>query len=579
MTRFNFSILLSLMWIALTSGQESPYTTIPKFAETDGNATFRTNVCGRQRLLFEEEIELRDALKGLDISVAMTNYAVLKDDAFFSLVDGKIKEEDPGLFVVIMDEIARRGDFRWRNSFAAIDPVDPAVDGDKSWTDLLVWEVEHFDIAADYWARNVQRMAKGISFPLGWYDGSIVMVRSESPQADKFDFWAHLVPFDVLVWVAIVAAIFFTGGMYCFLERLNQSSDERQLDDKPHITVFLSALTFTGHFEFQPETNAARILSFSWSFWSLIMISAYTANMASFLVSKNELVARINTIDDAMRTGTPVCVVRGAVMDEVLSDQYPDLNLVRKGSEQEMFEGLNKGWYGGGGGCGVLLTNLGTFDIFRSKLATNSDCSLASDKRVVLNLPAGFATAVDSAIMCTSLVSYVMDLHLTEMRSDGFIENSWNDHVNKIKTVQCPESVSVEQDDNFSLGLEDLGGIFITHMALSAVALTFALYQYYYTKYRKPTKALRPITFTSVRKESLNGIFNSTRSFNWSSNRDKSQLNDIDQVTEEPFDSTSSKNHTTSNGSSAIRIPTNAAQHSDPSDDQQLNTNAGFSNL
>ena len=39
----------------------------------------------------------------------------------------KIKPKDPGLFVVISDEVARRAGIQWRNSFAAIPPLDSAA--------------------------------------------------------------------------------------------------------------------------------------------------------------------------------------------------------------------------------------------------------------------------------------------------------------------------------------------------------------------------------------------------------------------------------------------------------------------
>lgn len=159
--------------------------------------------------------------------------------------------------------------------------------------------------------------------------------------------------------------------------------------------------------------------------------------------------------------------------------------------------GLRLSWYGGGGGCGALLTNLGTFDVYRRQKATNDDCSLSSDKRVLINLPAGFASAVDSAVLCTSLVTYVLDVHLQEMRKDGFIEQAWSHHLSRIATKSCPdkalESMGDEDKLDFAMSLKDLGGIFLTHFFLSAIALIVALYQYLHTKYHEPERKLRPI--------------------------------------------------------------------------------------
>ncbi|KAI2504706.1 ionotropic glutamate receptor [Fragilaria crotonensis] len=491
--------VLLLLLQRFSTAQQRPFVSIEAFAPS--TKTYRTSVCDRQRDLYEGKTLLQDALQGLNISVAMTNYKVPNEDAFFTLVDGKIKEENPGLFVVIMDEIALRAGFSWRNTFAAIDPLDSTIQVGKSWTDLLEWEVDSFDIAADYWARSVDRMARGISFPVGWYDGSIILVYSED-STDKFNLWSFLLPFETNVWLAMAAAIFFSGLVYFFLERLNSSSDKRHLGEKPVTAIFLAAITFTGHFEYRPNTNAARLLSFSWTFWTLIMASAYTANMASFLVQRRAEVTSVSTIDDAVRQAVPVCVQRGAVIDEMLSKTNPDLILVRKDTEKEVFDGLKQSWYGGSGGCGLVLTNLGTFELYQSQKSSNADCSLTSEKRVILNMPAGFATAVDSGIMCTSLISYVMDYHLQQMKSDGFIDQAWQDHIARISTISCDTSAS-SQAGNVSLTLKDMGGIFIAHALMTIMALSLAILQYLYAKFRMPGSIRQSDAAASSRRSNL----------------------------------------------------------------------------
>ena len=154
--------VLLLVVAAAARAQEAPFVEVTKFQ--DYTPSLRTNICGRQNLMSEGKLALRDALQGLNLTVAMTNYKIANEDKFFSLsLEGMIKETDPGLFVVMMDEVARRAGFSWRNSFAAIDPLDSETDGPNvTWTDLLKWEVRNFDIAADYWARSAPRMAQGI---------------------------------------------------------------------------------------------------------------------------------------------------------------------------------------------------------------------------------------------------------------------------------------------------------------------------------------------------------------------------------------------------------------------------------
>jgi hypothetical protein len=482
------SLLVLLLWISISTivvAQQKPFVTIPRFQynyipEGYNTSIFRTNVCDRQQLLYQGQIDLRSALKGLNLSVAITNYQVPNEDKFFTLSsDGGINETDPGLFVVILDEIAKRAGFEWRYTYTAIDPIDSMIDGNYTWTDLLLWELHHFDISADYWGRSTERMGRNVAFPKGWYDGSVVLVQSiANHETEDVSLWSFLKPFDRNVWITIIAAIIFTGLMYLILDRLNVDSDERMLEDKPWVAIFIASLTFTGHFEFLPNTNPARLLSFSWTFWAVIIAAAYTANLAKFLVSRNVENVVVATLEDALRNNVPVCIQRYTIMDDIVSKKYPDMNVVRKESEKAIFEALRLPWNGVEQGCGAVLTNLGTFENYKNNVEVNWDCSLTTERRVIQSLPAGFATSVDIGSYCTSLISYVLNLYITEMIQDGFVAVAWANHVKKISNVSCPShtAIAIDTDDKFSLSLNDMAGIFIVHVILMAVAVSIALF-------------------------------------------------------------------------------------------------------
>lgn len=88
--------------------QEGPAYSIPKFSE-DNSLDFRTNVCDRQQAVVNGTLQLKDALTGLNISVAITDYSASDLSTLFGFSkSGTIKTDDPGLFVVLLDEIARR---------------------------------------------------------------------------------------------------------------------------------------------------------------------------------------------------------------------------------------------------------------------------------------------------------------------------------------------------------------------------------------------------------------------------------------------------------------------------------------
>jgi hypothetical protein len=479
-----FRMVLSLFAASLAAAQQSPSIFVEKFNTAK---SYRTDVCDRQRLLWNNSIQLPDALRGLDLTVVITNYQNgNSEDEFFSLKDGKIKETDPGLFAVIIDEVARRAGFRWRNSFGVASRLNPEVDGaDKSWTDILEWGVDTFDISVEKWGHSVGRMSRGISFPTGWYDSSIVFVEHfESNQSKHVvNIWAFLKPFDSTVWLTISGAIVITGLLYWLLEYLDVDADEGGLDEKPLALIFYAATTFTGHFGFQPNTNAARILGFSWTFWALIVASAYTANLASFLVSPRVNFYRISTVEDALRTNAAVCVQGKSVMGTILKERHPELNLVGKQPESEIFNALRVNPKDGG--CDAAAHQFNSFMMYERNKEVNYDCTLSSEKRIEEILPAGIATAIDTGLhYCTSLVSHVLDYHLTEMVAEGFVEQAWANHLNKIGTIECiaePQRGGGGGDDvTFSLGLQDVGGIFILHLILSVAAMALALFQFYY---------------------------------------------------------------------------------------------------
>ena len=258
------------------AAQEYPLYDTPKFNYATSH---RTNVCSRSKLLLNDTItDVREALRGLELSVVFVDNKGTSDEALLDMFqldsEGKIPENNPGLFAILMDELASRGGFTWRNSFGTHKPLNSSTDGNQTtWTDILQWATDTYDISASYWSRSAERLSLGVSFPEGFYDSSIILVervpprRSSSKHKSSFDLWSFLRPFDMYVWLMIGASIIVTGLLYWFLEKINQNADARSLDTRPLSSIFLSAIVFTTHFEFRPNTTSAMLLAWSWTFW------------------------------------------------------------------------------------------------------------------------------------------------------------------------------------------------------------------------------------------------------------------------------------------------------------------------
>jgi hypothetical protein len=327
-------------------------------------------------------------------------------------------------------------------------------------------------------------MSNRIAFPEGWYDASIIMIEYADPTKSattNVDLFSFLTPFEWSVWLLILATVIASGLVYYLLEKMNTASDERDLEDAPATAVFYSAITFTGHFEFRPQTHAARLLTFSLSFSALIVGAAYTANLASFLVARRTPLSTLLSIQDAVYQRVPICLQKSVALEEYITNQYPTAVLVRKDSEAEVFQGLIQGKQ-----CDVAVVPKYSYDTYLKNPEINSDCGLTWQGRVEQFVPSGLATRVDTGNNCTSLVGHVVDLHLLEMTADGFLDVVWEEHIQRLGNQNCmvKSSGEVNEDDTFSLSIQEMSGIFIVHAVLTSIAVLLALVQFFKEKRR-----------------------------------------------------------------------------------------------
>ena len=240
-------VLFSFDYLQICSSQEAPMDGAVKFQDV----FYRTNFCDRQRQLSNGEVELRNVLKGVDLSVFIIDFSGrgTEEQLFHLSEDGTIPKVNPGIMAVILDELARRGGFFWRNGFGS-GILDDKLDVNKTWTDLLQWSTDNFDVSVNAWDNANYRRAMGMSFPEFWYDQSIILVSKRSQRRSKFG--SFVGPFTFSVWLLIGATILVTGMLYTLLMRFQENADERPLDSVS--TMFLSALTFTGHWNFMVST-------------------------------------------------------------------------------------------------------------------------------------------------------------------------------------------------------------------------------------------------------------------------------------------------------------------------------------
>jgi hypothetical protein len=430
-------LLLTVTWIPAVrgiGGELMAYTTTP----LDKNVTHRQNVCDRYEKFREGKVELRLALEGLKLKPLIRTGDYFHYDA----VTG-IDRADPGLMADLLDEVARRAGFTWRDSFGV--QVDP-VSVNMTFTEMLLWTVENFDIAINWWDQSVERMEKGVAYIEPWFDGSVILINQREPVEDStnaINLLNWLRPFEMSVWLLICATILLSGLVYQFIEFLHHERESRPWYQWLSDNLYLSAMNFTQNYQYAPNCFAGRIYGVSMGIWALVMTATYTANLASLFVEQGKLPLVVDTIDQAIALQIPICTYRNTNADFLIRQKFPNALRVPKVSELEAYQALRRGE------CGLVAGYKDNWFGYRGNSQYNPDCDLEWVGRTVEVIKSGFAVKADAGYLCTSLIRDVVNLHLTEVISDGVLADAWERHRAKRMDINCdaPLDAPTEEDD------------------------------------------------------------------------------------------------------------------------------------
>ncbi|CAB9506831.1 receptor subunit 1 [Seminavis robusta] len=497
--------LLVLHLVSWSEAQESPSINVTTFS-TDESLRARQDVCDRYQLYDRGEVELRLALKGLTLRPLFTK------GSFFNLDQdtNQLDEANPGLAAVLMDELARRAGFTWRNSYGITEGPPPG--SGKTWTNLLLWGTDYFDVYCDWYAKTLARLKLGISFPEGFYDSSYILVGvAEAPPDNSINLWQWLEPFDTQVWICIVITIIGSGVLHQILDHIPPARQHKRRPTKPTFNeyrsrsslsnhnninteeiyegahtigdgIFLSSLLFTQHFQFMPRTAPSRLFSASMGLWALLINSNYTANLASFFVIENTPQLAIQSIDDAIAAGFPLCVWKDTASHEYVKDTYPQAKFIEANTELELYQAIVNG------DCPVGVSSVQAFQLSQNQKQFNPDCGLYWVGRIIEPVNAGFSVKADAGNLCTSLIHNVLNLHLVEMKVDGFIDAAWEKEREKTNDQNCASDQNASSDDTSNSGsrsIKEMAGTFVLHSAFGAAAVLLMIVMRLRDKYKQ----------------------------------------------------------------------------------------------
>jgi len=328
---------------------------------------------------------------------------------------------------------------------------------------------------ADWYNHDASRLKLGIGFPEGFVDASYIMIQKKSSNQKQkggavINWWSWKEPFSNNVWMIIVLTIIVSAIFYTIFESPTQPR-------KMGHSLYGMAMSLSQRFEFIPRTRAGQILWLGITFWSLIITSTYTANLAGFFINVQPDL-RIESIDDALTRGLSICVQEDYLSHVYMLRTYPQAKLVAKSGEEH--NGDIRGLLAGD--CNLALSSVNEWDEAKINKEFNGDCNLEWVGRVVHPVNAGFGVKVDSGKLCTSFIQNVLTLHLVDMKENGTLDKIRKGIMQQQLSIDCTTAKATEDEkDDGTLSLEEMAGTFL----VQAIAIIAAFLTYLITYYSK----------------------------------------------------------------------------------------------
>mmetsp|Transcript_11323 Transcript_11323/g.26351 ORF Transcript_11323/g.26351 Transcript_11323/m.26351 type:complete len:419 (-) Transcript_11323:234-1490(-) len=328
-------------------------------------------------------------------------------------------------------------------------------------------------------------------------DVSRVLVTKQLPPVeDSFRtvMFQFLRPFSTDLWVTMLCAVVVSAAAYHVLEGRDNEDD---LGDGGKVNKVGRALhhsfaAFTGAGGFTPQTVWGRFLTLSWTFLVLLVVSAYTANLAAFLTITSQSKELVDSMEAAEQQSIPLFTFLS--YDLWLKDKYPRLPHLEVHDFEE-FASLNTGeryhkvvqmlerreivGY---------TTDKWTFRRQQVNATLNGDCRLKWVGREVMEWIGAFASEHDSNELCTSTLNYILSLIIEDMVLDGFVDKVLTKAISQQATVSCSTVVAEEEAENLSLATVNMGGAFLLHGIICLVCVAGAVITQHIKRRRKKAK-------------------------------------------------------------------------------------------
>mmetsp|Transcript_72427 Transcript_72427/g.155068 ORF Transcript_72427/g.155068 Transcript_72427/m.155068 type:complete len:504 (+) Transcript_72427:69-1580(+) len=358
-----------------------------------------------------------------------------------------------GVDVELLQIIAGRLNFTY-------DIVPLVRTANETWTDTLFRHLLEGDLVCAYWMNTRQRRSRAYMLN-GHIDSSIVLA-GIPPKIVKPTFrqklFTFMHPFASSAWLSIMVLCLVSGLGYYLIEGLGQG-------DLYCIGSFyesLNVLVFGR--KPKPKDLLAQVHEPLWGFVALVLIAAYTANLATFMTMRSTPYQRIKSIGDIVTVRAPVCMYEAEPLQAHIFNQYPGITKwSMRASYLEAGEAMMAEQ-----GCAAMVLPRVEAQALETK---DQMCGMQYVGQPLIPNEAGWVTTAASACVGLAIETELQDLYVS-----GVV----NELVTRFQpNAKCIYALHSEEhgggDAAVPLEFEDIAGVFILYLTGLAMLVIYKI--------------------------------------------------------------------------------------------------------
>lgn len=356
----------------------------------------------------------------------------------------------------------------------------------ETWTQLGFVEAPlTHDIVASWWYQSAERaLHNGVQLKPFVDVDSLLVVLKPKPELPEFSeqMFTFLEPFAKDLWFLILCLIATTAVCIVLIEHNSKRSTD--YDEYPGYSplavaqkvlhsIYMAFAQFTDVGGYEPKTKGGRGIVLLLGFTFVVLLSAYTANLASILTVSRAPTLTIGSIGDLISRELALCV-NSDMFGRVLRD-YPTLRLVK----------LGDAFYGGDDGvvalragtCAAVMLTANEYETYKK---SPDFCDIMVVGQPIVRGYGSWVTNKESWCV-EAAVNYALMLlegtgELDVLHKRYFLSAPCGGHSN------CESSSGVSAGtctSDLQLHIDDMAGLFLIYTCILVAMVLCRMYRNY----------------------------------------------------------------------------------------------------